>query len=475
MFMFVAGDEYSRAVKELFVSDKPLDVAIAFWGKGAEARALSESNAQRRIVCNLASGGTNPKVVATLGAAIGVSIRKLDNLHAKVIIGSDVAIVGSANFSANGLGLEDGELAHWEEAGYIIRGANAIAPLQAWFNTLWDHRSDAIEPGDIAAAEQAWEMRRFRRPPVTPSTSRFVISADNWRNFKDRRIYVIVWASGANTAEVAREDEDRRARATILGITSPLAIGRLPYDYYHDWRSSIHQYADAQFIDVEWKSRKKEFSCHGGRRSMEDGHTDVDGNVMDVLKIVDNLAGLRFGSDEQVALAELMNTLSVDWYEAQAADAQDRSFVVPLDNVLEARFGSASRSIGAEPGRPDEALQKLWDACADVARPDGQIARWIKTKPPQVRTGYGPSVDVDLRAVVCMFELLADKPNRECKVLTYMNPLESARFGRQEVSDNPNRVWIYLPLDTLYRVLPKLHEWATEAFLAHRPQFRRRK
>jgi hypothetical protein len=473
--MFVAGDEYSRAVKELFATDQPLDVAIAFWGKGAEAKALSKGNAQRRIICNLASGGTNPKVVTALREAIRVSIKKLDNLHAKVIIGSDVAIVGSANFSANGLGLEDGELAHWEEAGYVIRGASAVAPLQAWFNALWAHRADDICPEDIAAAELAWEQRRFRRPPATPSTSRLVITADNWRDFKDRGIYIIVWASGANAAEAAREDEDRRARAITLGLTSPRAIQQLPYDYYHDWRNSIHQYPDAQFIDVEWKPRKKEFDCHGARRSMNGGHTEVDGNVMDVLKIVKSLSGFHFGSEEEIAFTDLMNKLSGDWYEEQAAVAGDRSFVVPLDNVLEARFGSRGRSVVADPDVPEEDFQKLWDACAAVAHPDGQIARWIKTKPPQVRTGYGPSVDVDLRAVVCMFELLADKPNRECKVLTYMDPLESARFGRPEVSDNPNRVWIYLPLDKLYSLLPKLHERATEAFLARRPQFRKRK
>lgn len=473
--MFVAGDKYSRAVKELFASDDPLDVAIAFWGKGAETKALSKRNAQRRVICNLASGGTNPKVVTSLSSAIGVSIRRLDNLHAKVIIGSDVAIVGSANFSANGLGLEDGELAHWEEAGYVIKGSDAIAPLKAWFNTLWDHRSDEITPDDIAAAELAWRLRRFRRPPVNASISRFAITDDNWRNFRDRGIYVIVWASGANAAEVAREDEDRRARATILGITSTRAISQLPYDYYHDWRSSIHRYAGAQFIDVEWKSRKKEFDCHGARHSMEDGHTEVDGNVMDVLKIVDNLTGLRFGPDEELAFAELMNTLSVDWYEAQAAEAQDRSFVVPLEKVLEARFGGAIRANGDEPHVPDKDFQKLWDACADVARPDGQIARWIKTKPPQVRTGYGPGLDVNLHAVVCMFELHADKPNRECKVLTYMNRKESARFGRPEPSDNPNRMWVYLPLDELYRLLPELQVRATKAFMAHRPQFRKRK
>ncbi|KJV35674.1 hypothetical protein [Luteibacter yeojuensis] len=53
--MFVAGDGYSRAVKELLASDQPLDVAIAFWGKGAEAKALSKGNAPRCIIWNVAS------------------------------------------------------------------------------------------------------------------------------------------------------------------------------------------------------------------------------------------------------------------------------------------------------------------------------------------------------------------------------------------------------------------------------------
>lgn len=473
--MFVAGEDYSRAVKALFASDEPLDVAIAFWGRGADAKALSKGNAPRRIICNLASGGTNPKVITALSEAIGVSIRKLDNLHAKVVIGNDVAIVGSANFSANGLGLEDGELAHWEEAGYIVRGEDAIAPLRHWFNTLWKHRVDKIRTEDIVAAERAWKVRRFRRPPAIPSTSRFVITADNWRDFKDRGIYVIVWASGASDAEVAREDEDRRMRASMLGITSPDAIDDLPYDYYHDWRNSIHQYPNAQFIDVEWNSRRKAFNCDGARRPMEDGHSEVDGSVMDVLKEVDSLNGLHFGRDEAAAFTDLMNTLSVTWYKAQEADAQDHSFVVSLDDVLDARFGHATQATTAGSEALSAAFRKLWDTCASVARPDGQIARWIKTTPPQVRTGYGPGLGEDLDAVVCMFELMADKPDRQCKVLTYMSVKESQRFGRTKVSDNPNRVWIYLSLADLYKVLPTLQQKATTAFLAHRPQFRKRK
>lgn len=473
--MFVAGDEYSRAVKELFASDQPLDVAIAFWGKGAEAKALSKGNAQRRIICNLASGGTNPKVVTALSNATGVTVRKLDNLHAKVIVGSEVAIIGSANFSANGLGLEDGELAHWEEAGYIVRGEKAIAPLQAWFDELWKHRSHTISPDDIADAERAWKLRRLTRPPATPSSLRFLITADNWRDFKDRGIYVIVWAKGANDAELTREEQDRQARAAMLGITSTQAIQRLPYDHYHDWGKAICQFPDAQFIDVEWKPRKKEFNCHGVRRSMEDGHTDVHGNVMDALRIVDSLRGLHFGTEEKDAFTDLMNSLSAEWYETQAIKANDRSFVVPLESVLEAQFGRANRPIVKGHDMPDADFLKLWDACAAVARPDGQIARWIKTEPPQVRTGYGPSVDVDLRAVVCSFELKADKPNRECGVLTYMSLEESRRFGRTQGTTNPNRVLIHLPLAELFKVLPQLQQRATEAFLAHRPQFRKRK
>lgn len=50
-----------------------------------------------------------------------------DDLHAKVYLSSNGVVVGSANASANGVGLEAGEQASWIEAGSARRNGTCRA------------------------------------------------------------------------------------------------------------------------------------------------------------------------------------------------------------------------------------------------------------------------------------------------------------------------------------------------------------
>lgn len=131
---------------------KPLRIAVAFWGDGAQSVVVAARKYQ--IICNLTSGGTNPTVIRALLAMPNVKVRHLAELHAKVVVADKQAIVGSANFSADGLGLNGSEHRGWLEAAAVIE-ANAV---EHWFETHW-RRAGVISDDALSLAEQAWANR----------------------------------------------------------------------------------------------------------------------------------------------------------------------------------------------------------------------------------------------------------------------------------------------------------------------------
>ena len=125
----LTGDELRAKVAAIAGERKPC-CAVAFWGRGAAA--LFGPRSRVRIVCNLATGGTNPDEIIALQAK-GHTVLQHDQLHAKVYLGKSQAVVASANASANGLGLEASEQAKWIEAGWparLLRTTAAPCPGQ---------------------------------------------------------------------------------------------------------------------------------------------------------------------------------------------------------------------------------------------------------------------------------------------------------------------------------------------------------
>lgn len=156
--MFLVGTALHEAIREL-VSAPNARCAVAFWGEGAQTKLLP-SGQSARIICNLALGGTNPRVVRTLQAY--TSIRHHDRLHAKVYLNDKEAIVASANASANGLGFEGTEQNSWIEAG--VRTADTKA-ISTWFEELWNNAND-VKQEDLAKASLAWRRRQRNRPTI---------------------------------------------------------------------------------------------------------------------------------------------------------------------------------------------------------------------------------------------------------------------------------------------------------------------
>ena len=123
---------------------------------------LKDATGQVRIICNLLTGGTNPQAISTLLARRNFEIRHSSILHAKVLLCADRAIVGSANFSANGLHYEGEELGGWDEAGIETRDPSSLSSIADWFETLW-RSSSILSRSDLALAEARWSVARDNR------------------------------------------------------------------------------------------------------------------------------------------------------------------------------------------------------------------------------------------------------------------------------------------------------------------------
>lgn len=125
-----------------------LRCAVAFWGIGATDRLFPSGVPEdARIVCELSIGSTNPEVLRAMGAPENKRLKHLEQLHAKVYISDQGAIVCSANASDNGIGFV--EVAGLVEAGVLIEpGTKAFLQVEGWF-------------GKFGTAAAMWTRRRL--------------------------------------------------------------------------------------------------------------------------------------------------------------------------------------------------------------------------------------------------------------------------------------------------------------------------
>ena len=162
---FLHGDLIREAIEEI-VSDKalrntPLNIAVAYWGEGSidstRLRVRRNKSDRVRIVCDLRSGACNPRPIREL-LDLGFGIRTCDGMHAKVWSCSEHAIIGSANVSVNGLGIEDAMSGRNREAAVLTHDLILAESVNSWFEELWV-ASDEIDGAVIKLAEENWERR----------------------------------------------------------------------------------------------------------------------------------------------------------------------------------------------------------------------------------------------------------------------------------------------------------------------------
>lgn len=234
--MIVTSSDYVDAVEKILAKQGEVSMAVAFWGQGAES-LLEGRHGKTRIICNLNSGGTNPEVIKLLRKMPNIELRQHDRLHAKVVLGADDALIGSANLSSNGLNLEGEELRGWEEMGVLTQNPRDLLAGHAWFDALWSKSLD-VEDSHIEEATGKWKSRRANRI----STSReekvkgFDLQKLAKQDIQDRDVIVVVYRSKHFTDDaeeaygVWREDQSNNVPQSSRTPPMYENFRKLPWD-----------------------------------------------------------------------------------------------------------------------------------------------------------------------------------------------------------------------------------------------------
>lgn len=211
--MLVHDNQYLENLQGLINDAQNVSMAVAFWGAGSESIFKDWNGKSLRIICNLALGGTNPTVIGELMKRKNTEVLQLDDLHAKLVLTEKAMIVGSANISSNGLGLEDGEAAGFRELGILSRNKGQLDGARVWFDEIWNKKARKIAPSDLDAAQEAWKKRRKARPKIKFSDSKSLLDMTA-SELQKREIYFVIYRKELSPEakvllEEAREKNDK--------------------------------------------------------------------------------------------------------------------------------------------------------------------------------------------------------------------------------------------------------------------------
>ncbi|MFL9929831.1 phospholipase D family protein [Paraburkholderia sp. RL18-103-BIB-C] len=228
--VFITSANYEDKILKLIDSGERVSAAVAFLGDGCD-ELLGRSTATVRLLCNLLSGGTNPKAVDALRAYRSIEIRHLPNLHAKVILGESKAIVGSANLSENGLTEDPDAGSGWHEAGFLVNDRESLQTMDAWYEKLWTIALPVTED-DMKKARIMWAARR---------TAAFVGKGRAGGSFADVSkaqiegvsIYVCIYSDDASEQAIkaasAKLSEIEQGGSPVPSVS--------PYEIFDGWSS----------------------------------------------------------------------------------------------------------------------------------------------------------------------------------------------------------------------------------------------
>lgn len=189
---FIYADENSSAIKNLFQKETEIKCAVAFWGSKV-IELISGSPERIKIICNIESGATNPYVIEKL-IDLGVKVKTNKKLHAKVYLALDeLAIVGSANASANGLSYEDDEIEGWLEASIQVNERTIISEINSWFDCQWK-LGKQVTLELLEKAKEKWHARRNQRE-LEDNNSKFILDLleKHPEQFNERNIFISVY------------------------------------------------------------------------------------------------------------------------------------------------------------------------------------------------------------------------------------------------------------------------------------------
>jgi hypothetical protein len=316
--MFLTSENYAQQIYQLIKDSSTICVAVAFWGSQSEQMFFPPAGKKVRIICNLSMGGTNPDPIANLRKAGPEAIKQMNKLHAKVIVGERTAIVGSANFSTNGLNFEGQEADGWEEAGSLITDQGHVDSIKKWFENIWT-QSETITDEDLASAKKRWNDRRQGR--VQTGAGRPLMECP-LAALKDRPIYLAIWRAPVSTnSEPAFDDLKQRLR---------LADN---FNYFDQWDNLP---SESFLIDVYYGRRGRILVGYSWRRvpEIDQSYVDTIGNeqMIQVAVRTRDVCEMSFSSPDKDWIKQLLKSQIEKLWSRSGDD--EGGVIVPLYDAL---------------------------------------------------------------------------------------------------------------------------------------------
>lgn len=323
--MFLTSSDYQQAVISLAAEEQELLAAVAFWGKGADTMICPRTGQRARLICNLDSGATNPQVIKALRNKPGVTIRQSDKLHAKVIAGTNKALIGSANLSANGLNLEGSEQCWWDEAGLLTENPGEIADIHQWFDAQWEASRD-VSDKDLLLAQQRWSQRRSGRTASAPLTA---LERLRPTDIDDRKIYLVIYNEAmSEDGEKAFRQEQKKH------VCQPQTDNPVLPPLYEGWPDLP---TDALLIDLYYEEGRK-IECAGiFTRTLQDIHfTYGDGSAGHLALCLQehNVMGYPFEEKEARQFVKQIRPFIKKILQHATGSEKSRSVCIPFSQVL---------------------------------------------------------------------------------------------------------------------------------------------
>lgn len=199
MQLLTQNSQTKKQIEQIIKESTDIKFAVAFWGYGSGETIKKAKHKKVKIICNLESGATNPYEIIKIGKLIGFkNIRSIKNLHAKVYLTNNKMILGSSNFSANGLSIEGDETNKLIEANVLIDNQLIIKQTNLWFNSLWNS-AEKVNEKYCQQFIPKWAKRRVITDGQNLEPDFFKAYENGVYNNED--IYIIVDIGGFTAAE----------------------------------------------------------------------------------------------------------------------------------------------------------------------------------------------------------------------------------------------------------------------------------
>jgi hypothetical protein len=287
-----------QTITDFISRAKEVIIVAPYFGGGAfKQLGFDTYKASGTIICDLYSGACNPEEIKEfMKPSLGLSVRTLDNLHAKIYWTDKGIVVGSANPSANGLAFEGKETGGLLETCVASEDISAVTAWKSYIKANFLSPSRVVTPNDIKAAIPIWKPQRDTRPKPPSSDGLLALMQKQPEVFKDRNIVITAYDSADPSATSKKKFQSQKKQRKIIDL-----------DFYENWVLG----PGTTIVDFNYVTPKSRPQFGGFYQALHETPvvpTTRDSSILLVVKLRD-LLGMKLPQDEKVKLAEIVRRL----------------------------------------------------------------------------------------------------------------------------------------------------------------------